>query len=120
MCVTVLRCRLQSFEQITTTLPHLRLHAPTPPPANHTLPLHAALPILRGELSSPRRLALPVLAALGGQHRQGEAARDRKGTRLNSSHGYISYAVFCWKKKMDWVASRDSEETWTADDECRS
>src|SRR5256884_4548624 len=28
------------------------------------------------------------------QHR-----RDRKSTRLNSSHGYISYAVFCLKKK---------------------
>src|SRR5687768_17641022 len=29
------------------------------------------------------------------QHRK----RDRKSTRLNSSHGYISYAVFCLKKK---------------------
>src|SRR2546429_170180 len=28
-------------------------------------------------------------------------ARDRKSTRLNSSHGYISYAVFCLKKKKD-------------------
>src|SRR2546422_4421066 len=27
------------------------------------------------------------------------APRDRKSTRLNSSHGYISYAVFCLKKK---------------------
>src|SRR2546429_767358 len=27
------------------------------------------------------------------------SARDRKSTRLNSSHGYISYAVFCLKKK---------------------
>src|SRR2546429_4890793 len=27
--------------------------------------------------------------------------RDRKSTRLNSSHGYISYAVFCLKKKTD-------------------
>src|SRR2546429_9525632 len=27
------------------------------------------------------------------------AAIDRKSTRLNSSHGYISYAVFCLKKK---------------------
>src|SRR2546422_8235760 len=27
------------------------------------------------------------------------ATRDRKSTRLNSSHGYISYAVFCLKKK---------------------
>src|SRR2546422_8459052 len=26
---------------------------------------------------------------------------DRKSTRLNSSHGYISYAVFCLKKKND-------------------
>src|SRR5687768_17995889 len=28
-----------------------------------------------------------------------QAAEDRKSTRLNSSHGYISYAVFCLKKK---------------------
>src|SRR2546422_8539491 len=28
-----------------------------------------------------------------------DAHRDRKSTRLNSSHGYISYAVFCLKKK---------------------
>src|SRR5687768_17886259 len=27
------------------------------------------------------------------------AVLDRKSTRLNSSHGYISYAVFCLKKK---------------------
>src|SRR3989449_3004682 len=27
------------------------------------------------------------------------SAQDRKSTRLNSSHGYISYAVFCLKKK---------------------
>src|SRR2546429_885956 len=32
------------------------------------------------------------------------ATRDRKSTRLNSSHGYISYAVFCLKKKMIDVA----------------
>src|SRR2546422_8226391 len=28
-----------------------------------------------------------------------DTAQDRKSTRLNSSHGYISYAVFCLKKK---------------------
>src|SRR3989449_11671834 len=28
-----------------------------------------------------------------------DAGKDRKSTRLNSSHGYISYAVFCLKKK---------------------
>src|SRR2546429_4478647 len=30
---------------------------------------------------------------------RGTPSRDRKSTRLNSSHGYISYAVFCLKKK---------------------
>src|SRR2546422_7946076 len=38
----------------------------------------------------------PDRPPLGGPAR---AARDRKSTRLNSSHGYISYAVFCLKKK---------------------
>src|SRR2546429_892639 len=31
--------------------------------------------------------------------------QDRKSTRLNSSHGYISYAVFCLKKKKNHIAS---------------
>src|SRR5687768_17930893 len=30
-----------------------------------------------------------------------ESVEDRKSTRLNSSHGYISYAVFCLKKKKN-------------------
>src|SRR2546429_5217020 len=36
-----------------------------------------------------------------GKHESvsGSASLDRKSTRLNSSHGYISYAVFCLKKK---------------------
>src|SRR2546422_6671879 len=34
----------------------------------------------------------------------GTAPQDRKSTRLNSSHGYISYAVFCLKKKITTVA----------------
>src|SRR2546429_1312361 len=33
-------------------------------------------------------------------------AEDRKSTRLNSSHGYISYAVFCLKKKTKHRAAR--------------
>src|SRR2546429_3372019 len=36
-----------------------------------------------------------------GLQAAGASARDRKSTRLNSSHGYISYAVFCLKKKHD-------------------
>src|SRR2546422_7609496 len=36
---------------------------------------------------------------LGAAGRRTRGPRDRKSTRLNSSHGYISYAVFCLKKK---------------------
>src|SRR5687768_18281060 len=45
------------------------------------------------------RLAFAALAA----HRLRTALSmlDRKSTRLNSSHGYISYAVFCLKKKKE-------------------
>src|SRR2546422_3215278 len=32
--------------------------------------------------------------------------QDRKSTRLNSSHGYISYAVFCLKKKKEERVTR--------------
>src|SRR2546429_5227695 len=33
---------------------------------------------------------------------------DRKSTRLNSSHGYISYAVFCLKKKKPVLPSGET------------
>src|SRR2546422_1937977 len=49
----------------------------------------------------PVRLWSPAHPRAAGD-RRGPAARvsrDRKSTRLNSSHGYISYAVFCLKKK---------------------
>src|SRR2546429_5270492 len=35
--------------------------------------------------------------------------RDRKSTRLNSSHGYISYAVFCLKKKTSSSRTHPSQ-----------
>src|SRR5256886_7427800 len=34
-----------------------------------------------------------------------EGKRDRKSTRLNSSHSQISYAVFCLKKKNSYIAT---------------
>src|SRR2546422_4976909 len=37
-------------------------------------------------------------------------AEDRKSTRLNSSHGYISYAVFCLKKKKKKPAPAPSQD----------
>src|SRR2546422_10297699 len=78
----------------------------------YTLSLHDALPISRvlGGSASPghggrahsvdrrrraavRRRRRPAVRAVALR------CQDRKSTRLNSSHGYISYAVFCLKKK---------------------
>src|SRR2546422_7123910 len=58
-----------------------------------------------GRRSTPRHLPLllPLFVVLPlhvGRAQDG-ATTDRKSTRLNSSHGYISYAVFCLKKKKD-------------------
>src|SRR5207253_11260382 len=100
------------------TIPHN-----TPPPTDtYTLSLHDALPISRrivsllrdlrdqGRQASDHRLhrALALGELLQG-HRaprlrpmalQKFSQRDRKSTRLNSSHVAISYAVFCLKKKI--------------------
>src|SRR3989449_2276878 len=40
-----------------------------------------------------------ALILASARHIVTESNSDRKSTRLNSSHGYISYAVFCLKKK---------------------
>src|SRR2546429_4033361 len=49
-----------------------------------------------GGVRADARCARPTTGRRGHRDRVG---RDRKSTRLNSSHGYISYAVFCLKKK---------------------
>src|SRR2546422_1557115 len=43
----------------------------------------------------------PATAAPPASVTRPASVADRKSTRLNSSHGYISYAVFCLKKKND-------------------
>src|SRR3989449_4613503 len=40
----------------------------------------------------------------------GREDQDRKSTRLNSSHGYISYAVFCLKKKKKKTKNINEDE----------
>src|SRR2546430_10939425 len=65
----------------------------------YTLSLHDALPICSWPKSQRRiRRSRPPSA-----HRTAHRAstRDRKSTRLNSSHSQISYAVFCLKKKKN-------------------
>src|SRR2546429_3777171 len=61
----------------------------------------------------PRSTLFPYTTLFRSSCRRGRSCRsscgspswpsigDRKSTRLNSSHGYISYAVFCLKKKMN-------------------
>src|SRR2546429_5916664 len=80
----------------------------------YTLSLHDALPILalllhlldRAErllghaTTTSRRPSASTWPTSGRLNSGGGSVplRDRKSTRLNSSHGYISYAVFCLKK----------------------
>src|SRR2546429_1559082 len=59
----------------------------------YTLSLHDALPILRFSKKACGSGGVRVFTAASSN------SEDRKSTRLNSSHGYISYAVFCLKKK---------------------
>src|SRR2546421_1888409 len=70
----------------------------------YTLSLHDALPIYFCECDRLRRegtLGRPERRESGTFDAARLAAddRDRKSTRLNSSHDQISYAVFCLKKK---------------------
>src|SRR2546430_17119351 len=73
----------------------------------YTLSLHDALPICRRRSetappSSPAASCTSSSAPAGWAARRAGRpwrARDRKSTRLNSSHSQISYAVFCLKKK---------------------
>src|SRR2546422_2314504 len=51
-----------------------------------------------GELALPGKSNAPVVVG------------DRKSTRLNSSHGYISYAVFCLKKKKKQYRNSRSQQ----------
>src|SRR3712207_8083828 len=96
-----------------TALPHILFNA-TATTDFYPLSLHNALPIYGHDPRSRGDRALPALVAEMGALRRrsarGAAAaarrtarerrvRDRKSTRLNSSHANISYAVFCLKKK---------------------
>src|SRR2546427_10716179 len=74
----------------------------------YTLSLHDALPICPSSFrsSAAARRCLQAAKAVAAQFQSGIRAppfpnrKDRKSTRLNSSHSQISYAVFCLKKKI--------------------
>src|SRR5688572_31608074 len=72
----------------------------------YTLSLHDALPIWQERQARQghrEEAGEPGLRRLGARTRgvgdRDRRHRDRKSTRLNSSHSQISYAVFCLKKK---------------------
>src|SRR2546429_7292857 len=54
-----------------------------------------------GKQTCPGELAQRNRLPYAGHDRASKCGLDRKSTRLNSSHGYISYAVFCLKKKKN-------------------
>src|SRR2546427_8767137 len=73
----------------------------------YTLSLHDALPISTGTTCSASSASPPTSMGsrsapwlpTSARRSRGRERRDRKSTRLNSSHSQISYAVFCLKKK---------------------
>src|SRR5205814_9823442 len=71
-----------------------------PPTGLYTLSLHDALPI-SGGYPPLRQYLSTYLLRFGLEARPDDIliVKDRKSTRLNSSHLGISYAVFCLKKK---------------------
>src|SRR5205809_5932812 len=73
-----------------------------PPPSSTLFPyttlFRSRAVLAGGGVLLPARGQADVLRRSDGE-RAGARAADRKSTRLNSSHGYISYAVFCLKKK---------------------
>src|SRR2546430_11894741 len=81
----------------------------------YTLSLHDALPIWSPSTSTNgvpvaqrRASASSKTRAFSRPVRKSRSARDRKSTRLNSSHSQISYAVFCLKKKNVCLVLRRS------------
>src|SRR2546430_5789105 len=65
-----------------------------------------AQPDQRGRVGARRGLA-------GGDALERRGRRDRKSTRLNSSHSQISYAVFCLKKKKKNIYAETSTTAYT-------
>src|SRR6266542_6485850 len=65
----------------------------------YTLSLHDALPIYRHVHARRGDAAARWRRSADDGDADADGGRDRKSTRLNSSHGSSSYAVFCLKKK---------------------
>src|SRR5207245_11540710 len=87
----------------------------TPTTDIYTLSLHDALPISLRTSRSTARSARRWSSCAESADSTGPPAltADRKSTRLNSSHGSISYAVFCLKKKKTKIRKITIIHTYT-------
>src|SRR2546429_9412882 len=99
-------CRMSSVPRYLALYLYFFFFNDTATTEIYTLSLHDALPIYgrgepvrRGDDLRGAARALEIAREHRGEPGAGEPRGDRKSTRLNSSHGYISYAVFCLKKK---------------------
>src|SRR5687768_17988507 len=63
----------------------------------------------KGESSNLPTTPVPQAVQLSWVTTRGDEQLDRKSTRLNSSHGYISYAVFCLKKKKKKINTKQHQ-----------
>src|SRR5207245_9350444 len=118
-------CSASPFSPPTPSLSAYSSFSITPPPPTSPLfpytTLFRSLPALPASCRAkgqarPLHRARP-LSPIAQQSRRAaaeHAPRDRKSTRLNSSHGSISYAVFCLKKKKNTTTNqRDTEIHYT-------
>src|SRR3712207_7282093 len=83
-----------------TTLFRSKLARSVKPPVVHQLSLYARL---AGEIQGGHYVRQAFVLLGDGNEDAVDLRRDRKSTRLNSSHANISYAVFCLKKKKKIV-----------------
>src|SRR5207245_11304574 len=120
----VLCCSLRFAAVVPVRL--LCISALVPLPMPPFFPYTNALPISArdqpapargwGTGADPPRAVPPLYDRAPGVHRGhgpwGIRARDRKSTRLNSSHGSISYAVFCFQQKKESSPYLHTHTSW--------
>src|SRR2546430_15160548 len=86
----------------STLFPYTTLfRSSSPRPAHRAAELHSVRLVLGARAHADSRIPRH------GEHPPPAVHRDRKSTRLNSSHSQISYAVFCLKKKKQFVHLKD-------------
>src|SRR2546429_3168742 len=78
--------------------------------ATMSIPLRVGRLFNAQELAEEKHVTI-INQAFADKYLHGVNPLDRKSTRLNSSHGYISYAVFCLKKKNHRIIDL-TQSTW--------